>query len=46
LQPSLAAVPASELDVATARGALRIVVRALWIWLVAVALLVLVGSAA
>lgn len=46
LQPSLAAVPASELDVATVRGALRIVVRALWIWLVAVALLVLVGSAA
>jgi membrane protein required for beta-lactamase induction len=46
LQPSLAVVPASELDVATARGALRIVVRALWIWLVAVALLVLVGSAA
>jgi membrane protein required for beta-lactamase induction len=46
LQPSLAVVPAAGLDVATARGALRIVVRALWIWLVVVALLVLIGSAA
>jgi membrane protein required for beta-lactamase induction len=46
LQPGLASVPAGELDVAAARGAMRIVVRALWIWLVVVALLVLVGSAA
>ncbi len=46
LQPSLAGVPAGALDLATARGALRIVVRALWVWLVAVALLVLGGSAA
>lgn len=45
LQPSLASVPAEALDLATARGAMRIVVRALRIWLVAVALLVLGGSA-
>jgi len=46
LQPSLAGVGADQLDLATARGALRIVLRALWIWLVVVALLVLAGSAA
>jgi membrane protein required for beta-lactamase induction len=46
LQPSIAAVPAAEPDLATARGAWRIVVRALWIWLAAVAVLVLAGSAA
>ena len=45
LRPSLASVPADGLDVATARGAMRIVVRALWIWLVVVAALVLAGSA-
>jgi AmpE protein len=45
LQPGLASVPPGELDVATARGAMRIVVRALWIWLVVVALLVLAGRA-
>jgi membrane protein required for beta-lactamase induction len=46
LQPSIAAVPAAELDLATARGAWRIVVRALWIWLAVVAVLVLAGSTA
>jgi len=46
LQPSLAAVPADELDAATARGAWRIVVRSTWLWLAVIALLVLVGSAA
>lgn len=46
LQPSLAGLAPDALDVATARGALRIVERALWIWLVVVALLVLAGSAA
>jgi membrane protein required for beta-lactamase induction len=46
LQPGLAAVAADAHDVETARGAMRIVVRALWIWLVVVALLVLAGSAA
>lgn len=45
LQPSLAGVAPDALDLATARGAMRIVERALWIWLVAVALLVLAGSA-
>jgi membrane protein required for beta-lactamase induction len=43
LQPSLADVPGDQLDVATARGAWRIVSRSLWIWLAVVALLVLVG---
>jgi iron complex transport system substrate-binding protein len=43
LQPSLAGVPADRLDVATARGALRIVARSLWIWLAVIALLVLLG---
>jgi membrane protein required for beta-lactamase induction len=46
LQPGLASVPAAGLALATARGAWRIVVRALWIWLAAVAMLVLAGSAA
>jgi membrane protein required for beta-lactamase induction len=45
LRPSLAGVPAQAMDAATARGAMRIVVRALWIWLVVVAVLVLAGSA-
>jgi len=44
LQPSLAAVPAEQIDVATARGAWRIVQRALWIWLAAIALLVITGA--
>jgi membrane protein required for beta-lactamase induction len=43
-RPELASVPPGELDVATARGAMRIVLRALWIGLVVVALLVLVGG--
>ena len=46
LQPSIAGVPAAELDLATARGAWRIVSRSLWIWLAAIAVLVLVGNAA
>ena len=46
LQPSIAGVPAEELDLATARGAWRIVSRCLWIWLAATAVLVLAGNAA
>ena len=45
LQPSLAGVAPEALDVATARGAWRIVQRALWIWLAAIALLVITGAA-
>ena len=45
LQPSLGGVPAGDLEAATARGAWRIVSRALVIWLVAVAMLTLAGSA-
>jgi len=45
LQASLVGVPAQDLDAATARGAWRIVVRAVWIWLVLVAVLVLAGNA-
>jgi membrane protein required for beta-lactamase induction len=44
LQPSLADVPAEGLDLATVRGAWRIVSRSLWIWLAALALLVLAGA--
>ena len=44
LQPSLAGVEADRLDVATARGAWRIVSRALWIWVAAIAVLVLAGA--
>lgn len=44
LQPSLAGLAPAVLDVATARGAWRIVRRAAWIWLAAVALLVLAGQ--
>jgi AmpE protein len=44
LQPSLADVPADELDLATARGAWRIVSRALWIWIALIAVLVLAGA--
>ena len=44
LQPGLAEIEAERLDVATARGAWRIVSRALWIWVAAVALLVLAGA--
>ena len=43
LQPSLADVPVDQLDLATARGAWRIVSRALWIWLAILAVLVLAG---
>lgn len=46
LQPSLASVPPEELDLATARGARRIVLRALWIWLAIIAALVLAGTVA
>jgi AmpE protein len=45
LQSSLAAVAPDALDSAAAAGAWRIVSRAIWIWLAAVALLVLVGQA-
>jgi len=45
LQPSLVDVPAADLDAATARGAWRIVARAVWIWLAVIAVLVLVGPA-
>ncbi|HET7204516.1 MAG TPA: regulatory signaling modulator protein AmpE [Steroidobacteraceae bacterium] len=44
LQPSLAGVSAERLDLETARGAWRIVSRALWIWIAAIALLVLTGA--
>lgn len=44
LQPSLASVPTDELDVASARGAWRIVSRALWIWTAVIALLVIAGA--
>ena len=43
LRPSLAQVPAGSLELATVQGALRIVRRALWIWLVGLALLTLAG---
>ena len=46
LAPSLEGVAAGDLDLATARGAWRIVQRALWIWLAVIALLVLAGNAA
>lgn len=46
LQPSIAEVAAADLDLATARGAWRIVSRSLWIWLAAIAVLVLAGNAA
>ncbi|MCX7053969.1 MAG: regulatory signaling modulator protein AmpE [Proteobacteria bacterium] len=45
LQPSLAAVNPDTLDVTTARGAWRIVQRALWIWVAVIALLVITGAA-
>jgi membrane protein required for beta-lactamase induction len=45
LQPSLADIREEDLGVAAAQGALRIVSRSLWIWLAAVAVLVLVGRA-
>lgn len=43
LQPTLAEIPAAQLDVATARGAWRIVSRAVWSWIAFVAVLVLLG---
>jgi AmpE protein len=43
LQPSLAGIPSERIDVATARGAWRIVSRALLIWLAVIALCVLAG---
>ncbi len=45
LQPSLASVHPDSLDVATARGAWRIVQRSLWIWVAVIALLVITGAA-
>ena len=45
LQPSLVDVPPERLDVATARGTWRIVQRSLWIWIAAIALLVITGAA-
>jgi membrane protein required for beta-lactamase induction len=45
LQPSLASVAPEHVDVATVRGAWRIVRRALWIWVAAIALLVITGAA-
>jgi AmpE protein len=45
LQPTLAGIDAAALDVATARGAWRIVQRSLWIWIAAIALLVITGAA-
>jgi membrane protein required for beta-lactamase induction len=45
LQPSLAGIAPDTLDVATARGAWRIVQRSLWIWVAAIALLVITGAA-
>jgi len=43
LQPSLVGVPPEQIDVATGRGAWRIVSRSLWIWVAGIALLVLTG---
>jgi membrane protein required for beta-lactamase induction len=45
LQPSLAGIPADLLDVATARGAWRIVQRSIWVWIAMIALLVITGAA-
>jgi membrane protein required for beta-lactamase induction len=45
LQPSLVGVAPDSLDVATARGAWRIVQRSLWIWVAVIALLVITGAA-
>jgi membrane protein required for beta-lactamase induction len=45
LQPSLAGIAPGLLDVATARGAWRIVQRSLWIWVAVIALLVITGAA-
>lgn len=46
LRPSLAGLPEAMLEAATARGASRIVLRATWIWLAVIAVLVLAGSVA
>jgi membrane protein required for beta-lactamase induction len=45
LQPSLAGIAPEALDVATARGAWRIVQRSIWIWVAVIALLVITGAA-
>jgi membrane protein required for beta-lactamase induction len=45
LQPSLAGLSEADLEAAAARGAMRIVSRAVWIWLALIAILVLVGNA-
>jgi membrane protein required for beta-lactamase induction len=45
LQPSIAAAAPEHVDVATARGAWRIVRRALYIWVVAIAVMVITGTA-
>jgi AmpE protein len=44
LQPSLVGAGPESIDMMTVRGAWRIVSRALWIWLVAIATLVLAGA--
>jgi membrane protein required for beta-lactamase induction len=45
LQPSLATANPDTLDIATARGAWRVVQRSLWIWVAVIALLVITGGA-
>jgi AmpE protein len=45
LQPSLAAVAPEQVDVATAQGAWRIVRRSLYVWVVAIAVMVITGTA-
>jgi AmpE protein len=45
LRATLAGLPDLELDAAAAGGALRIVTRAVWIWLAVIAVLVLAGRA-
>ncbi len=44
LEPSLEGVDAGALDLATAKGAWRLVSRALWVWLAVIALLVVAGG--
>lgn len=43
LQPSLVGIVPTQLELATVRGAWRIVQRAIWVWLVVIAVLVLIG---
>jgi AmpE protein len=44
LQPTLASATPDRLDIATARGAWRIVHRSLWIWVAVIAFLVITGT--